>query len=60
MNDKTQPRSDKLYHVGCDVVNCRYHGPDNHCHADSITVESTSATRMSETFCGTFSAKLKF
>lgn len=48
---------DKLPGVGCDVINCRYHGADNHCHADSIVVESHAAIRKAETFCGTFQAK---
>lgn len=61
MNDKNNCYcDDKLYHVGCDVVNCKYHGSDNHCHADRILVESTNATRKSETFCGTFTAKSEF
>ena len=48
---------DKLCGVSCDVVNCMYHGTDNHCHAQKITVESTNAVRKAETFCGTFVAK---
>ncbi len=43
--------------VGCDVISCRYHGCDNHCHADSINVESLNAIRKVETFCGTFEPK---
>ena len=49
--------AEKLSGVGCDVINCKYHGKDNHCHADSITVESHSAIRKAETFCSTFEAK---
>lgn len=52
--DKTCAGGDKLCGVGCDVVNCRYHGMDNCCHADCITVESQNALRKAETFCGTF------
>ncbi len=49
--------SARLSGVGCDVVNCVYHGKDGHCHADSINVESHSAIRKAETFCGTFEAR---
>lgn len=48
---------DRLPGVGCDVVSCKYHGTDGHCHAESIVVESHSAIRKGETFCGTFEAK---
>ena len=47
----------KLCGVGCDVINCKYHGGDNCCHAESISVESQSAIRKAETFCGTFEAR---
>ena len=52
--------NNKLCGVGCDVVNCKYHGADNYCHAESINVESSSAVRKAETFCGTFIAKSGF
>ena len=56
MSDK-KTWDDRLCGVGCDVVNCKYHGTDNCCHADSINVESSNALRKAETFCGTFSPK---
>ena len=43
--------------VGCGAVHCKYHGEGNCCHADSINVESRSATKKGETFCSTFCAK---
>ena len=49
--------ADTLYGVGCDVVNCKYHGHANQCFADSITVESQNAVRKAETFCGTFAPR---
>ncbi len=52
MNDTFN--SDKLCGVACDVVNCKFHGTDNFCHADEIVVESENALRKAETFCGTF------
>lgn len=45
---------DKLPGVACDVTGCAYHGKDNHCHAQHISVENKSALRKAETFCGTF------
>ncbi len=50
-------KSDVLYGVSCDVVNCKYHGHDNRCFADSIIVESPSAQKKAETFCGTFAPR---
>jgi hypothetical protein len=47
-------KSDVLFGVCCDVVNCKYHGHDNRCFADSINVESSTARRRTETYCGTF------
>jgi len=43
--------------VGCDVVNCKYHGHANQCFADSISVESQNAAKKTETFCGTFAPR---
>lgn len=57
MSDNMEKTGDRLKGVGCDVVNCVYHGKDGHCHADSINVESHSAIRKAETFCGTFEAR---
>ncbi len=57
MSENPKSWDDQLSAVGCDVINCRYHGKDNHCHADSIVVESHSAIRKAETFCGTFEAR---
>ena len=51
---KNEPNNDKLSGVACDVVNCKFHGSDNFCHADEIVVESANAVRKGETFCGTF------
>ena len=51
---KNEPNNDKLSGVSCDVVNCKFHGSDNFCHADEIVVESANAVRKGETFCGTF------
>ena len=56
MSDVTRT-NDKLCGVGCDVVNCKYHSTDNCCHADCIAVQSPSAMRKAETFCGTFTPK---
>ena len=47
----------RLNGVICDVVNCKFHGKDNFCHADAINVASSEAVRMGETFCSTFSVK---
>ena len=55
MNDNHY--EDKLNGVFCDVINCRFHGKDNFCHAESIVVESSNAIRKGETFCGTFTMK---
>ena len=49
--------NEKLTGVGCDVISCKFHGRDNCCHEDSITVESHNAIRKAETFCSTFEAK---
>lgn len=58
MSENKEPCcGDKLPGVGCGVVNCKFHGRDNCCHADSIVVESQSALRKAETFCGTFEAR---
>ncbi|SHH51262.1 protein of unknown function [Sporobacter termitidis DSM 10068] len=50
-------KSDVLYGVGCEVVNCKFHGHDNRCFADSISVEAPSAVKKTETFCGTFAPR---
>ncbi|MGE4485609.1 MAG: DUF1540 domain-containing protein [Oscillospiraceae bacterium] len=47
-------KSNGICHVGCEVANCAYHGDNNCCCADEITVESPSALRKGETFCSTF------
>lgn len=47
----------KLYGVGCDVVNCRYNTQGRNCTAEAIAVESRNASKKVETFCGTFSPK---
>ena len=57
MYDNKNCGTGKLSGVGCDVVNCKYHGENNCCHADSIVVESQNAVRKSETFCSTFEAR---
>ncbi len=57
MSENINTHGDKLGCVGCDVINCKYHGTDGHCHADAIVVENHSAIRKAETFCGTFEAK---
>ncbi|MEL4105961.1 DUF1540 domain-containing protein [Oscillospiraceae bacterium CM] len=49
--------SDVLYGVGCDAVNCKFHGHDNRCFADSIMVESPDAHKKAETFCSTFAPR---
>jgi len=54
---KPDTHGEKLPGVGCGVVNCRYHGTDNCCCAEKITVESRNAIRKTETFCGTFTPK---
>ena len=48
---------DMLYGVGCDVVNCKYHGHENRCYANSISVESPTAAKNVDTFCGTFASR---
>jgi hypothetical protein len=48
---------DTLYGVGCDVMTCKYYETGNQCCAESITVESPTACKKTETFCGTFVAK---
>jgi hypothetical protein len=50
-------KNDVLYGVSCDVVNCKYHGHDNRCFADSIMVEAPGARKKTETFCGTFAPR---
>ena len=57
MSDYTEKTGEWPKCVGCDVVNCVYHGKDGRCHAESINVESHSAIRKAETFCGTFEAR---
>ncbi len=57
MSENINAGTNKLPGVGCDVVSCKYHGTDGHCHAGSIVVESHSAIRKAETFCGTFETK---
>ncbi len=57
MSEHNEPCGGKLPGVGCDVTSCKYHGRDNCCHAECINVESHSAIRKSETFCGTFEAR---
>jgi len=47
----------RLNGVGCDAVNCRFHGDDYYCHAESIDVGAPGAHRKGETFCSTFEAK---
>lgn len=47
----------RLNGVGCGAVNCKFHGEDYFCHAESINVESPNAMRKGETFCSTFIAK---
>lgn len=49
--------TEKLYGVGCDVINCRFHGKDSACHAESIKVKNIDAVKKAETFCGTFEVK---
>ncbi len=48
---------DMIYGVTCDVVSCKYHGHDDRCFADKISVESPNALRKAETFCGTFAPR---
>lgn len=48
---------DMLFGVTCDVTNCKYHGHDNRCFANNITVESPRAIKKAETFCGTFATQ---
>ena len=54
MMNNNKSEQTKVRGVGCDVVSCRFHGPEDTCHAGSINVESHSAVRKAETFCGTF------
>jgi hypothetical protein len=50
-------KTDVLYGVGCDVVSCKYHGHDNRCYADNIVIESPTAVKRAETYCGTFTPR---
>lgn len=56
-SSKNYQQDDKLSGVGCNVTSCEFHGGDNYCHADCINVESHTAIRKAETFCGTFAPK---
>jgi hypothetical protein len=47
----------RLCSVDCAVAGCQYHGADDCCHADSISVESRGAIRKAETFCSTFTPR---
>jgi hypothetical protein len=49
--------TDTLYGVACDVMTCKYYESGNQCCANSITVESPTACKKTETFCGTFAPK---
>ncbi len=48
---------DTLYGVSCDAAHCKFHGHDNRCMAENIAVESPSAIKRAETFCGTFTPR---
>lgn len=54
---KNSNLSEKLSGVGCHVESCKYHGKDNYCHANAISVGSENAIRKAETYCGTFETK---
>ena len=49
--------TDTLYGVCCDVRHCKYHGHNDRCCADSISVEAPNAVKKAETFCGTFAPR---
>ena len=49
--------NDTICGVNCDVMHCKYHGHDNHCSANSISVEAPNAVEKKETFCGTFTPR---
>lgn len=40
--------------ITCAVDTCKYHGQSNSCTAAHIDVKNENATRMDDTFCGTF------
>ena len=54
---ESKTSGDMLYGVGCDVINCKYHGHEDRCYANNISVEAPNATDKVETFCGTFAAR---
>jgi len=43
--------------IGCNVKDCKYHSPENLCHASRINVQNEKAQRKSETFCSTFESR---
>ena len=49
--------NDILYGVQCDAKHCKYHGHDNQCYSNSISVEAPNAVKKAETFCGTFAPR---
>ncbi|MDR0862950.1 MAG: DUF1540 domain-containing protein [Oscillospiraceae bacterium] len=53
----TDNNKDTLYGVGCEVMTCKYHESDNCCCAETITVEAPTASKKTETFCGTYKAR---
>jgi len=48
---------DVIKGIHCDVRNCVYNEKGCYCHADSISVGPSNATRGSETVCVTFKPK---
>jgi hypothetical protein len=56
MTDQKSDR-DALYGVGCDVMTCKYHEGGSQCCANSISVEMPTASKKTETFCGTFTPR---
>ena len=57
MNYSKNENDSGLCSVDCAVSSCQYHGTDNCCHADAISVESKGAIRKAETFCSTFTPR---
>ena len=43
--------------ISCDVSNCAFHGKENSCHANCISVGPSYAQSSSETVCATFKPK---
>ena len=56
MNNQSNNPLDKINHIKCDVTECKYHGHQDECQAEMITVTPNCANCVSkqDTSCATF------